>query len=187
MLALIVRHSFHGQGFGREGVGEQPLQSFHFAPTTRPCCLDDACLQPAGLTFTLSPVQLFPCFRRAGGCTHGRIHVHLLFPPAQVLPAISSRTTRWKSARLRGGVMLQLLSVPLSNGISFFQHPLPAKPSAFLADAPASTRRRPVGFMMFGCDDMDELAPASTPAAGFLSVRLWAYTVGARWLRCRLA
>jgi hypothetical protein len=61
--------------------------------------------------------------------------------------------------------MLQLLSVPLSNGIRFFQHPLPAKPSAFLADPPASTRRRPVGFMMFGCDDMDELAPAYTPAA----------------------
>jgi hypothetical protein len=66
--------------------------------------------------------------------------------------------------------MLQLLSVPLSNGVRFFQHPLPAMPSALLADTPASTRRQPVGFMMFSCDDMDELAPASTPAAGFVRV-----------------
>ena len=72
--------------------------------------------------------------------------------------------------------MLQLLSVPLSNGVCFFQHPLPAKPSAFLADAPASTRRRPVGFMMFDWDDMDELAPAYTPAA--LDVRVSHYTMG---------
>ncbi len=34
-------------------------------------------------------------------------------------------------------------------------------PSAFLADAPASTRRRNVGFIMFGCNDTNELTPAS--------------------------
>ena len=97
-------------------------------------------------------------------------HVHLRFPPTQVLPVFSSRTTRWKSARLHGGVMLQLLSVPLRNGLRFLQHPLPATPSAFLADAPAFTRRRDVGFAMFDCDDMNESAPAYTPAAGFVRV-----------------
>src|SRR5439155_14137800 len=90
--------------------------------------------------------------------------------PVKVLPALSSRTTRWKSARLHGGVMSQLLSVPLQNGLRFLQHPLPATPSAFLADAPAFTRRRDVGFAMFDCDDMNESAPASTPAAGFVRV-----------------
>jgi hypothetical protein len=92
----------------------------------------------------------------------------------KVLPALSSRTTRWKSARLRGGVRLQLLSAPLQNGIRFFQHPLPATPSAALADAPAFTRRRNVGFTMFDGDDTDELAPAYTPAA--LGVRAFPHT-----------
>jgi hypothetical protein len=60
--------------------------------------------------------------------------------------------------------MFQLLSAPLQSGLRFFQHPLPATPSAFLADAPASTGRRDVGFTMFGCDDMDVLAPTYMPA-----------------------
>jgi len=82
----------------------------------------------------------------------------------KVLRVLSSRTTRWKSARLHGRTMLQSLSAPLQGGLRFFQHPLPAIPSAFLADAPASTRRRDVGFAMFDCDDMDDLAPTITPA-----------------------
>jgi len=57
-----------------------------------------------------------------------------------------------------------LLSAPLQNDLRFFQHPLPAIPSAFLADAPAFTGRQDVGFAMFGCDDTDDLAPAYTPA-----------------------
>ena len=56
--------------------------------------------------------------------------------------------------------MLQLLSAPLRNGLRFFQHPLPAIPSAFLADAPAPTRRRDVGFAMLSSSDTNELAPA---------------------------
>ena len=87
----------------------------------------------------------------------------------KVLRVLSSRTTRWKSARLHGRTMLQSLSAPLQSGLRFFQHPLPAIPSACLADAPASTRRRDVGFAMFDCDDTDDLAPTITPAV-FLSV-----------------
>ena len=56
--------------------------------------------------------------------------------------------------------MLQLLSAPLQGGIGFFQFPLPATPSAFLADAPAFTGRRNVGFVMLSCNDTNELAPA---------------------------
>jgi hypothetical protein len=108
----------------------------------------------------VSPVNLVPRCRLAGGCTRSFIRVHLPFPPAQVLRVFSSRTTRWKSARLHGGVMLQLLSAPLRSGLRFFQHPLPAIPSAFLADAPASTRRRDVGFAMLSSSDTNELAPA---------------------------
>ena len=52
-------------------MGQQPLQGFHLAPAAFPCCLDDACLQPADVAFTLCPVNLFPVWRVAGGCTHG--------------------------------------------------------------------------------------------------------------------
>jgi hypothetical protein len=108
----------------------------------------------------LSPVNLFPSDRLAGGCTRSFIRVHLLFPPVKVLRVLSSRTTRWKSARLHGGVMLQPLSAPLQNGLRFFQHPLPAIPSAFLADAPAPEPGRNVGFTMLVSSDTNELIPA---------------------------
>jgi hypothetical protein len=57
--------------------------------------------------------------------------------------------------------MSQLLSAPLQSGVGFFQFPLPATPSAFLADAPAFTGRRNIGFIMFDCNDTNELTPAS--------------------------
>ena len=68
--------------------------------------------------------------------------------------------------------MLQLLSAPLQDGFCFFQHPLPAIPSAALAGTPAQPLRAGVGrnvrFTMFDDDDTDELAPAYTPAACFV-------------------
>ena len=99
----------------------------------------------------------FACVRRKPPAL---LCVHLPFPPVLVLRVLSSRTTRWKSARLHGGTMLQSLSAPLQSGLRFFQHPMPAIPSAFLAGAPAFTRRRNVGFMMLSSSDTNELAPA---------------------------
>ena len=160
VFALIVRHPFHGQGFAGKRAGQQPLQGFHLAPTLFLNGLDDTRLQPADLSLTLRPVNLVPSARLAGGRTRGLLCVHLLFPPVKVLRVLSSRTTRWKSARLHGRTMLQSLSAPLQNGLRFLQHPMPAIPSAFLADAPAFTRRRNVGFMMLSSSDTNELAPA---------------------------
>lgn len=89
----------------------------------------------------------------------------------KVLPAFWSGTTHWKSARLRGGVMLQLLSTPLQSGVGFLQHPLSATPTALLTETPAS-KRRDVGFPMFRSSSIsDDLAPASTPTV-LLSVCL---------------
>jgi len=119
------------------------------------------CLQPVNRTHTLEPVTLVRLWRSVGEGTHGSRHVHLRFSPARVLRVLSSRTTHWKSARLHGRTMLQSLSAPLQSGIGFFQFPLPATPSAFLADAPAFTGRRNVGFIMFDCNDTNELTPAS--------------------------
>ena len=150
-------------------MGQQPLQGFHLAPAACLCCLDDACLQPSDVAFTLRPVQLFPAWCVAGGCTHGRIHVHLRFPPVKVLPVVSSRTTRWKSARLRGGVMLQPLSARLPGGVGFLQHPLPANSTTRLAATPASERRDD-GFTVFRPSNMKELVPVSSPAV--LNVRV---------------
>ena len=94
------------------------------------------------------------------------IRVHLRFLPGKVQPAFLSGTTRWKSARLRGEVF-QLLSAPLQGGVGFLQHPLPATPTALLAESPAS-KRRDVGFTMFRSNSIsDDLAPASTPTVLF--------------------
>ncbi len=127
--------------------------------------LDDMHLQPADWTRTLEPVGLVRLCRPAGGCTHGLRHAHLLFPPAQVLRVFSPSTTRWKSARLHGGTMLQSLSDPLQSGLCFFQHPLPVTSTAHRAMTPASPLRRDVGFILFRCDDMDDLVPVTMPAA----------------------
>src|SRR5208282_3695402 len=56
--------------------------------------------------------------------------------------------------------MLPLLSAPLQGGLRFFQYPLPITPTAFLADAPAPTPRRGVGFTQLSINDMGELVPA---------------------------
>src|SRR6266571_624913 len=156
--ALIVRHSFHGQGFAGKRAGQHPLQSFHFVPAGFLSCLDDTRLQPPDLTLTLGPVDLVPSRRLAGGCTRSFIRVHLLFPPGKVLRVLSSRTTNWKSACLRSEA--KPLSVRLPNGVRFFQSPLPATPSAFLADAPAPEPGRDVGFTMLVSSDTNELVPA---------------------------
>jgi hypothetical protein len=150
------RESFPSSGSSRcEALREQSRSAQEFLRS-----LDDMYLQSVDRTHTFEPVELVRVCCPAGGCTHGLRHVHLLFPPAQVLPIFSSRTTRWKSARLHGGVMLQPLSAPLQNGLRFFQHPLPAIPSAFLADAPAPQPGRNVGFTMLSSSDTNELAPA---------------------------
>ena len=159
-FALIVRHSFHGQGFAGKRAGEQPLQSFHFVPAPRLSCLDDTRLQSSDIASTLGPVNLVPGVRFAGGCTRGLLCVHLPFPPVKVLRVLSSRMTNWKSARLHGRTMLQSLSAPLQSGLGFLQSPLPAIPSAFLADALAPKPGRNVGFAMLSSSDTNELAPA---------------------------
>ena len=66
--------------------------------------------------------------------------------------------------------MLQSLSAPLQNGLRFLQPPLPATPSAFLADVPAPKPGQGVGFTMLNTDDMNELAPAFTPAVWYVRV-----------------
>ena len=61
--------------------------------------LDDMRLQPVDRTRTVEPVTLVRLRRLVGEGTHGLRHVHLQFSPAQVPHVLSSRTTRWKSAR----------------------------------------------------------------------------------------
>jgi hypothetical protein len=119
--------------------------------------LDDTDLGPSGLWRILKPITVGEP-PRVGGCTRGALRVHLLFPPAKVLAAFSSRSTHWKSARFRGGVITPLLSARLQEGICFFQHPLSALPAALLAESPASTRRED-GFTMFRSTSIGWVSP----------------------------
>jgi len=125
---------------------EQPCRSFStllWRPL--PCCLDDTRCSLLTWLPTLGPVYLFPCFRLAGGCTRGLLCVHLQFPPTNVLPTLSSRTTRWKSARFRGEVE----SYPLHyrTALAFSSILCPPFPQRSLR-----TRLPPVGGEMSGYD-----------------------------------
>ncbi len=149
-FAFIFRDSSHGQGTTVKRVGQQPLQGFHLAPATGLSALDDTRLQPVDEPLTLLPVDLAKVEWLTGRCTRGIFHAHLRFLPAQVRPALSSSTTRWKSAHFRGGEYL--LSVRLQDGIRFFQHPLPAASTAILTDTPAR-HGQGIGFIMFWSSD----------------------------------
>src|SRR6202034_4259622 len=135
-FTLVFCHSFYGQGLAAERAGEQSLQGFDLAPAALPRCLDDTRLQPSYLPFASFPVDLVPMFHGGWGCTRDVFRVHLRFPHRMVLPAFSSFMTCWKSACLSQR-SCRFLSVPLQNGLCFFQHPLPANLSATL------TRRFP--------------------------------------------
>jgi hypothetical protein len=122
----------------------------------------------------VSPVNLSPLRRFAGGRTRGSRCVRLPFTPKAVLPSLSSRTTNWKWACFRSGVMspssAPRLPAPLQNGFCFLQHPLPAAPSASPTGTPAPSRKHDIGFTLFRVDDTSGVVPANTPAV--LSVRV---------------
>jgi hypothetical protein len=111
-------------------------------------------------------------------CGTAVIRVHLLFPPWLVLLVFSLWMTRWNSARLRGGAWL--LSARLQDGVRFLQHPLPATPTALLAERPA-LHRRDVRFAMFEPNDTNDLVPASPPAA--VDVRVLCFPQSSRLRR----
>ena len=124
---------------------------------TKVRALDDMRLQLGDDMLTFVPVGLDRDERVAGRCTRGKSHVHLQFLPEQVLPVFSSLTTRWKSARFRGGE--ELLSIRLQDGLCFFQHPLPTTSPALLTEAPAHLGRG-IGFIMYRFSDTVGLASA---------------------------
>jgi hypothetical protein len=82
--------------------------------------------------------------------------------------------TRWKSARLRGEMILPPLSARLPDGIGFLQPPLPANSSAHPAVTPApclqASAGRIIGFTVFRSSNMKKLVPVSPPAV--LNVRV---------------
>jgi hypothetical protein len=66
---------------------------------------------------------------------------------------------------LSRGVMFQLLSRPLQPDIRFFRHPIPARPTTFLAvRLPAMFRRQPYGLTTFPACHTTDLGSASPPA-----------------------
>src|ERR1019366_8901361 len=60
-LAIVFRHSFHGQCLGRVRVDQEPLQGFHPAPVPITSCLGDTNLQSPHPTVYDGPIDLVPC------------------------------------------------------------------------------------------------------------------------------
>lgn len=168
-LATLALDSAHSQS------GTKVFAGYAGSDSCRDCHKDDydlwqsshhalaeRCLRPATDLPVFSPSRLIQHGAETTifQFTNGQYQIVTLgFPPAKVLPALSSRTTCGKSARLPGEV-IRLLSVPLQDGLGFLPHPLPAIPTTLFADAPAFTRRRNVGFAMFCIGNTNELVPA---------------------------
>src|SRR5271169_4130586 len=95
-----------------------------------------------------------------------RMHTRLLssfaISSCEGLHALSSQTTRWKLARLRGGVEIATPIRPITGRLSLFpassaRHPH-SEPCGCACLGPP---RRDDGFTLLSCDDTDGLAPAS--------------------------
>src|SRR5207248_6539367 len=64
-LALVFRHSSHGEYFAAERVGQQALQGSHLAPSAFLHCLHDTHLESANVTVDGLPVNGIPFCRFA--------------------------------------------------------------------------------------------------------------------------
>ena len=120
------RETFASSGSSRDKAPHERDRWHGGAPAMSLC---DTGLQPPHATHTFGPVDLVGVSRRVRGRTHGQVHVRLLFLVERFHQLSRNARPCWKSARLRGGVMLQLLSAPLQGGLSFLQrssarHPL---------------------------------------------------------------
>src|ERR1022692_422637 len=72
-LAIVFRHSLHGQCLGRKRVDQIPLQGFHPAPVLITSCLGDTSLQSPHPTVYDGPIDLVPSATAGEG---RRIRVH---------------------------------------------------------------------------------------------------------------
>ena len=102
--------------------------------------------------------------RLARGRTHGGIHVHLLFLLRRFYEFSRNERPCWKSARLRGGVMLQLLSTPLQSGIGFLQRSVAPHPVSLPCGRPA-LYGRDYGLTLFLPSNTSGLDLAYAPVA----------------------
>lgn len=121
---------------GRESFPSSGSSRYKASPevkpviTTKSCDLYDTGLQPPDLT--LGPVR---------GRTHEFLHVHLLFLSRRFHRFSRNDRPCRKSARLRGGVMLQLLSARLQGGIGFLQRSVAPHLISLPCGQPSSKRR----------------------------------------------
>src|SRR5439155_2703829 len=73
VLALVFRHSSHGQDPAAVRVGQQALQGFDLAPPALLCRLHDTRLEPAHDAMSFGPVNGVPVQRIMGSRTSPRI------------------------------------------------------------------------------------------------------------------
>ena len=130
----------------------------------RPGGLYDTGLQPSDLVLTSGPTNLVPMLDWAGGCTHGRVHVHLRFPPREGSAcALVTRDLLEVCPLSRQGA----IAAPI-HSITKWLWLVPAilcpalRQPTLRCDLPPG--RRNIGLTVFRSRNVDDLAPAFTPA-----------------------
>jgi len=131
---------------------------------TDPCGLHDTGLQPSHLVPTLVPVDLVPVLDRAGGCTHGQAHVHLRFPPREGSAGVLVTRDLLEVCPLsrRGDMTTPIRSIIERLWlVPAILCPAHQQPTLRCGLPPG---RRNTGFTVLRSRNMDDLAPAFTPA-----------------------
>ncbi len=143
VLALVLRHSSHGERFAAERVGEQMLQGARLVPSPFLRRLHDPCLEPTHVLVDGPPVDGVPAVGFVGNRTNRFSCVCRHLPCFLGRFAKLSRDARpVGSQRAFTSGMSHPVSARLPHGLRFLRPPSPAPPwvglAAFLpADAGA--------------------------------------------------
>ncbi|SOY85343.1 conserved protein of unknown function [Cupriavidus taiwanensis] len=158
---MVHRHSSYRRCLGGERAGQGPLQGFHPTPILFLCCLRNSNLHYSNVPLYAAPIDVAPLLRYAGRrrfiladqCFHAAVLILRIFPNIErqhapcgtscptreeklnkrVQSVVLRRVDQLEVCPLSRGMMFQSLSGSLQPGIRFFQPPIPAQPTAFLA------------------------------------------------------
>jgi hypothetical protein len=125
-LAIVFRHSFHGQYLGRARVDQEPMQGFHPAPVLITSCLGDTNLQSPHPTVYDGPIDLIPCATAGEGLQNPFSRISYLLASCRMDSAYALAIPHPTEVRPPSGGTRCLLSEPLQPGVRLLRDPSPA-------------------------------------------------------------